>query len=288
MSDRFEMVCIDLDRTLLDAEGRVPGPNRRALHLLHERGLRIVLTTGRSFTETRPVLDEIGLDLDAAVTVGGALLADARSGATIEKFPMRAEQWQPALAWMRDRGYAVLWLHDAAEAGFDGYVFDGPRRHPAVDRWIEKSPCIIREADHPPADGPPPLRLTIVDDSDALHAIEPEFARRFGGRLTHNVIEVPTLHFTVLEAFAAPVDKWFGIRRLCDRWQMDPRRTVAIGDDVNDVPMLRHAGLGIAVANAPADVQRAAGRITARHDEAGVARALVELFDLDPREVGLC
>lgn len=288
MSDRYQMVCIDLDRTLLDGEGCVPEPNRRALHLLHERGLKIVLTTGRSFTETRPVLDEIGLDLDAAVTVGGALLADARSGATIEKFPMHAGQWQPALAWMRDRGYAVLWLHDAAEAGFDGYVFDGPRRHPAVDRWIEKSPCVVREVDAPPPDAPPPLRLTIVDDSDALHAIEPEFARRFDGLLTHNIIEVPTLHFTVLETFAVPVDKWFGIRRLCERWRMDPRRTIAIGDDVNDVPMLRHAGLGIAVANAPADVRRVADRITARHDEAGVARALAELFDLDPREVGLC
>ena len=82
-----ELLAIDLDGTLLDSSHRVPPENRAALHAAHAAGIRIVLCTGRSFPETRPVLDEIGLDLDATVTVFGAVLTDVRTGRTLERLP---------------------------------------------------------------------------------------------------------------------------------------------------------------------------------------------------------
>ncbi len=53
-----------------------------------------------------------------------------------------------------------------------------------------------------------------------------------------------------------------------------------MGDSYNDVEMLRSAGLGVAMANAPAEVRAAADRVCGHHDEDGVARFLAELFDL--------
>lgn len=90
-----------------------------------------------------------------------------------------------------------------------------------------------------------------------------------------NELRVPSAHVTVLEAFAAGVNKWTGIRRLCDAWGIDPQRTVAIGDEVNDVDMLRNAGLGVAMGNARPEVQSAARVVTASNEECGVAQ-LVE------------
>jgi Cof subfamily protein (haloacid dehalogenase superfamily) len=272
------LLAIDLDGTLLDSQHRVPPRNRAALHDAHESGLKIVLCTGRSYTETRPILDEIGLDLDATVTVGGALLSDARTGQTIHRTEIDLGVALEAASWFQQRAYTVMWLRDASEAGFDGYLIEGPRRHPAIDEWFVKTPCQMRPRNRLPDDGHPPLRVTVVDEIEPLDKVSAEFRAAFDGRLNHNVIRVPTYGFTVLEAFDAAVDKWYGIAKLCQRWGIDPGQTVAIGDDVNDVPMIHNAGLGAAVANAKAAAKAAAQQIVARNDECGVADLIEQVL----------
>lgn len=61
---------------------------------------------------------------------------------------------------------------------------------------------------------------------------------------------------------------------------MDPSEAVAFGDNYNDVDMLEAVGLGVAVANAPDEVRRRAGRVAPDNDHDGVARVLAELFAL--------
>jgi hypothetical protein len=274
----YRLLAIDLDGTLLDSQHGLPPRTRAALHAAHERGLKIVLCTGRSFTETRPILDDIGLDLDATITVGGALLTDIARGETIASTAIAPALAQESTQWFLQRGYVVLWLGDASVAGFDGYVIDGPRRHPAIDRWIETTPCQMRCVVATPADDQAPLRITVVDDIDVLDDVSTAFQRVFERRLTYNVINVPMYGFTVLEAFAASVDKWVGITQLCQRWGIDPRQTVAIGDDVNDLPMIRNAGLGAAVANAKPAVKSAARQVVASNEQCGVAELIEKLL----------
>ena len=267
----YDLLAIDLDGTLLDSEHHVPARNRAALHAAHEAGLKIVVCTGRSYTETRPILSEIDLDLDATVTVGGALLTEVATGRTIDSTSIELDVALESTQWFLQRGYTVVWLRDASTAGFDGYLIEAARRHPVIDRWFSMTPCRMREFSGLPEDGQPPLRVTIVDEIAVLDRVSTEFRRVFDGRLTSNVIRVPAYGFTVLEAFDAAVDKWYGIEKLCARWGTDPRRTVAIGDDVNDLPMIENASLGVAVANAKPAVKQAAERIVAANDDCGVA-----------------
>ncbi len=274
----YDLLAIDLDGTLLDSRHRLPPRNRTALHAAHEAGLKIVVCTGRSFTETRPILNDIGLDLDAAVTVGGALLSDVATGKTIDYTTITLDVALEASRWFLERDYAVLWLRDASTAGFDGYLIDAARRHPAIDRWFEITPCRMRNLIGLPDDGEPPLRITVVDDIDVLDGVSAEFGRVFGGRMTSNIIQVPTYGFTVLEAFDTGVDKWYGIEKLCRRWKIDPCRTVAVGDDVNDLPMIARAGRGVAVANAKPAVKEVAEQVVATNDECGVADLIEQLL----------
>jgi Cof subfamily protein (haloacid dehalogenase superfamily) len=272
---RYDLLAIDLDGTLLDSEGRLSPRNRGALHRAHAAGMKIVLCTGRSYTETRPVLAEIGLDLDASVTVGGALVSEVATGCTLYRSEIVTETAVQAAGWLRDRGYAVIWLLDADQAGFDGYICAGPRRHPAIDRWLSISPVTMRE--HAALPSELPLRLTVLDDDPHLPGLSADLDKAFNGRLVHNVLPV-RWGFTVIEAFAAGVSKWSGIVRLCDRWGLDPARSVAIGDHVNDLAMIREAGLGVAVGNGEACVRAAAARVVAENDRDGVADLIDELL----------
>ncbi len=276
----FDLLATDLDGTLLNTRHELPAENRAALHRAHAAGLKIVLCTGRSFTETRRIIADIGLDLDATVTVFGALVTDVASGRTLERTPIPIEAAQAAICWLNESeyGYPVLWLTDPNEAGGDGYLLAGPNRHEAVDRWLERSSCVVAEVEHLPDDCAAPLRLSIIDDGEILDDVSVRFRGHFDGRLTHNVLHAPPYNLSLIEVFAPQVNKWLGIQSLCRRWSIDPRRTVAVGDDINDVDMLRHAGLGVAVANARPSVHAVADRTTASNDECGVARLIDELL----------
>lgn len=275
----YDLVAIDLDGTLLDSSHRVPPRNRDALHRAHQRGMKIVLCTGRSFPETLPIVESLGLDLDCTVTAFGAIVSDVASRRTLSRNPFDAALALELTAWYAAHGYVVQWLLDREEAGFDAYCFDGRRRHPAVDRWLERTECLVRTAPEPPADGPPPVRISIIDDAGALTEMTGRLEAHFGRRVAYNLLRAPSYDLSVIETFAAGVNKWRGIEFLCRRWKIDPSRTVAIGDDVNDVQMIRAAGLGAAMLNGHPAAHAAASRILPRHDECGVAALLEELLD---------
>ena len=82
----------------------------------------------------------------------------------------------------------------------------------------------------------------------------------------------------LVEISAAGVTKAFALAAHCAELGIRPEQVIAFGDMPNDVPMLRFAGLGIAVANAHPDALAAADEITASNDEDGVALALERLF----------
>ncbi len=275
----YDLLAIDLDGTLLDCQHALPPENRAALHRAHQAGCKIVLCTGRSFTETRPVLAEIGLDLDATVTVFGALVTDVASGRTLERTAIPLDVAHAVTEWFQRRGFPVLWLTDPNEAGTDGYVLAGSRRHPGVDAWIARSPCVVEDVARLPINAAAPLRISIIEERDVLAEVSARLREDFDGRLTHNVLHAPPYRISLIETFAPAVNKWFGIEKLCRRWGVDVTRTAAVGDDVNDVEMIRRAGLGVAVANAQPVLRDIADWVVASNDECGVAGLIAELLD---------
>jgi hypothetical protein len=81
-----------------------------------------------------------------------------------------------------------------------------------------------------------------------------------------------------VEISATGVDKAMALGELCATLGVSAAEVVAFGDMPNDVPMLRWAGLGVAVANAHPDALAAADDLTASNAEDGVALALERLI----------
>jgi hydroxymethylpyrimidine pyrophosphatase-like HAD family hydrolase len=78
----------------------------------------------------------------------------------------------------------------------------------------------------------------------------------------------------LVEISAAGVDKGSGVTALAEQLGIDMAAVIACGDMPNDLPMLRRAGLGVAVANAHPDVLAAADAVTAAADSDGLAAVL--------------
>jgi HAD superfamily hydrolase (TIGR01484 family) len=82
----------------------------------------------------------------------------------------------------------------------------------------------------------------------------------------------------LIEISRKGVDKAYALRKICRRLQVSPASIVAFGDMLNDRSMISYSGLGVAVANAPAEVRSAADLVAPTNNEDGVARILEDLL----------
>ena len=89
----------------------------------------------------------------------------------------------------------------------------------------------------------------------------------------------------ILELFAQRINKWAAISWYLERHGIDPQRVGAIGDQVNDVPMMEQAGIGIAMGNAVDEVKAHAKYSTADNRSDGVARAIEAILADDLSEL---
>ncbi len=83
---------------------------------------------------------------------------------------------------------------------------------------------------------------------------------------------------SMVQMMAPNASKAMALRELAARWGWGMENVVAFGDDINDVEMVREAGLGVAVENAVSEVKAVADRVAPSNDEDGVAAVLEELL----------
>ena len=81
-----------------------------------------------------------------------------------------------------------------------------------------------------------------------------------------------------LEIIPSVINKGQGIRDICGVLGLEPAQVIAFGDAQNDIPMLRVAGMGVAMGNAAEAVKAAADLVTCSNNEDGIAAALEKLL----------
>jgi hydroxymethylpyrimidine pyrophosphatase-like HAD family hydrolase len=127
-----------------------------------------------------------------------------------------------------------------------------------------------RQSDHLD-EGPP--TCVLVFGEDAVNAISSRFLDSYDGRARFS-INRPTNspHYVILTHPEA--EKSRALAAVLKELGVPPEEAIAMGDSESDVEMFRLCGLGIAMRNAPDEVQRAALHVAPSNDEDGVAWAI--------------
>jgi len=146
---------------------------------------------------------------------------------------------------------------------FDDYVGQN-REHAEIDadrQWRAASSNVNEPLFHICAIGPSSEMLSL---EEAAH-------ERFAGRVQTFVQRSQRYLGTMCEILRHDANKWTAILRLAKLWGIEPGAICAVGDDVNDIPMIKNAGLGVAMGHARLEVRGAADLVTGDHEEDGVA-----------------
>ncbi|HEV2637738.1 MAG TPA: HAD-IIB family hydrolase [Actinocrinis sp.] len=260
------LVATDLDGTLLDRDRAITPRTVAALRACAAAGIEVVFVTARPPRTVTPLVDAVGVSA-TAICSNGAIVLDCATGqaTVVHEFAFAdgrrlVEQLRPVLP---DAGFALESGQESwHEAAFRLGTVSGHTARLAADLdevW-ERIGRVVKILVRSP---------TLTADEMAAAALAavtvPAEISHSGGQ---GLLEIAPPGATKSAALAA----------LCAARGVAAAQVAAFGDMPNDLPMLRWAGLSYAVANAHPTVLAAASRVTAAHDEDGVALALEELL----------
>jgi hypothetical protein len=280
---KYGLLGIDVDGTLLGPDHKLRSDAAEAIRDARAAGLRVCLATGRSYVETVGIwrmLDLAG-PFEPLVLIGGALVSEPDTGRTLYQRPLPrqlAEEFADALG---QAGYAAMAIVDAWRCGWD-YILCQAGDVPAAQRhWLDKMHVKVRRvrrlADAP--EMPAPLRISVIVDPQEWSELAATIKQKFDGRLNVHVVCAPNYGVTVLEGFSPDADKFSALNYVAQAYRIAPARIAAVGDDVNDLSMIRKAGLGVAMPNSPPAVQAAADLVAAEGLPAFIRRLVAGQFD---------
>lgn len=280
----YRLLAIDLDGTLLCPEGKVSRENLNAIAEAHAAGLTVVPCTGRGWREAKYVLEQVpGLGLGVFVT--GAAVTDVYQGITQHHTALDTGTAAELIDFLKDEPLAVLAYREPNRVGHE-YLVTGNGELTTNSRWwFDFTGSIVHEQRRVTAlDLEHTLRIGMVAPGSRMPGILARVSERFAGRVEAHAFAAvqspdPDEAVHILEVFAPGVDKWHGLSWVADRMGIGPDKVAVIGDEINDVAMLRAAGCSIAMENATDAAKEHAAYVTKPNHDGGVAHAIRQILD---------
>jgi hydroxymethylpyrimidine pyrophosphatase-like HAD family hydrolase len=288
---RIRLLALDVDGTLTDSRHEVPVVARDAIRRVRAAGIRVMLATGRRYRDTLPVADILGIDAPI-VTASGALVKQPPGHATLHRAAFAPGVLADVVARIVAAGHEPILYTDSFAAGYDFHCRSLAGADPAavgdrrgVSEYLGRNRHLadVRPDLHvaPPAET---FAGFAMGRHEEMLALEAALHAAHADDLSLHVIRSPRYRDWMCEIAPAGVTKWSGILALAAGWRIDPAEICAVGDDVNDLPMIRGAGHGIAMGNARPEVQAAADTVVGSHDEDGLADVADLLLKAGPGE----
>lgn len=276
MSKIKGIIALDLDGTLLDSEKNLSEKNLAALNRAADLGYMIVPTTGRYYNGMPQAIRELPF-LRFAITINGATVEDVSTGQQIYRAEIPWSQAVALMTWLD--GFPVIYdcfmdnsafMTQSMKGRIDGIIEDvhyrkmlhGLRQNvPELKAFLSGRKQDVQKIQFYCRD--PELRVWLME------AVE----KRFDGMLVSSSMPQNA------EINQACANKGQALLALARYLDVPVGKTIAFGDGLNDLTMLRAAGIGIAMENACPEALEIADWVTASNDAHGVA-AGIEKFCL--------
>lgn len=258
---RVRLVVADVDGTLVTPDKVVTSRARAAVRQVMEAHIAFTITSGRPPKGMRALIDDLELRTPIAAFNGGLYV---RPDLSVLRRHVIPREVATAVTGILARGGLDVWLYTDE----DWYVTS--RHGPHVDResWTVKiSPTVTPTFDNVPGSV---VKIVGVSDDRALMARSVDEVRRTSGREVSAALSQPYY----LDVTHPKANKGEVVSALSEWLEIPTTQIAAIGDMPSDVPMFERSGLSIAMANANADVRRAAMFVTASNTDEGFALAM--------------
>jgi hydroxymethylpyrimidine pyrophosphatase-like HAD family hydrolase len=245
------IVVSDLDGTLLDAQHRLSSADRRSLVELGERGILRAVATGRSLFSALRVLDD-DWPIDFLVHASGAGVSHWPSRELVKVEHMPAPLALELARRLQARGLDFM-LHRAVPENHCCYWHKSARANRDFERRVELYAGYMQPFPSPIEISEPMCQAIVIDPAPSPGSY-PELVRELSEFSVIRTTSPLDGSATWIEVFPRGVRKSAAARWLLETRAAASTRSLAVGNDYNDVDLLDWADLACVVGNAPAEL----------------------------------
>ncbi len=264
---RIDLIALDLDGTLLASDEAISPRNRAAIRRALESGIRVVLVTGRGTDTPVRISRELNLNLPV-ICCHGALTKDFGANRTLEHRPVPLQYAKPMVEFAESEGLSLaiysqefFWRLEGSRVYMDDMTGPAWREAKTFADILHEAPTFLRFL-----------------GKESVAAMRREF-----GDLPLNFRYETWGNFDECAVLSRDASKENALKQLCADFQILPEHVLAIGDSRNDVPMMRFAGVGVAMGNALPEVKQSVRYVTGTNDDDGVALAIERFATMAPQ-----
>ena len=273
----YQLVALDLDGTVLDSRLQIRPATIEALQRVRAQGIGIMLVTGRHHVATYAYWHQLGLELPA-ICCNGTYVYDFRAQRPLAGDPLTRAEARQLLALVRKHAvYAMVYVDEAMcyedESPFSPNILKWSLTLPeALRPNVERVDSFERLVDRAPTIW---KFTTAGDDPVAMQAFANEIEQTLD-------LACEWSGHQRLDIAHGGNSKGKRLLEWVTQNGIAREAVIAFGDQENDMEMLRVAGLGVAMANGPADVQACADWIAGSNESNAIADTL-RRFVLTPK-----
>lgn len=262
---KIKLFALDIDGTLTNDKKVITPKTRQALIDAQEQGARVLLASARPTHGLYGTAKELELQKyhGLLMAYNGGRIQDATDGHVYSEIHMDLEKTKDLLRFLETLPVTIM-----IEDGSEFYVTDPQGYKVEYETHNNDMPCntVDKLSDFLNFT---PIKILLSVKPKIIYDVQDQIAARLDDDLT--VVRTAPFY---LEIFPKAINKGQGLRDICDVLNISPEEVAAFGDSENDIPMLREAGWGIAMANAEQAVKDVSDKITLSNNEDGIAYAI--------------
>lgn len=259
----FKMICLDIDGTLLNSKHQITDRVKETINIVSNKmKIPVILVSARMPKGIKFLQDELGIE-EPIICYSGSLILDENNN-ILDREAIDIEDIEKIYGIVKSRGgHISLYLDD------EWYVEE-------MDCWAKQESDITNIV--PMVSNFNELLKSWREEKKSPNKVllmaAPDEINFFKNNTLDLDLNIYPSKETYLEIMSRNASKTSAINFLQSKFKLNESEIITIGDNYNDIDMLKYAGLGIAMGNAPDEVKKSANDITLTNDEDGVAEAL--------------
>ncbi len=275
--DNYNMLVLDIDGTLVGSDKTISEKTREAIIKAQQRGKIVAIASGRSIAGIRKTASNISLEQYGGYVIAynGTTVVNCKTGECIYNQMVPKELVKPVYEAAKRVNAGIVVYNDNTKEMISG---NGLNEYIKID--AEACNVTINEvSDFVKAINFPFNKFLLSGKPEHMAEVEKIMAKEFGDRL--NVFRSDPFYVELLPRY---VDKGVAVEKLVKHLDIQREKVICIGDSYNDLPMLRFAGMGVAMGNAQQEVKEMADYVTASNDEDGIVNVIDKFMTPKPEE----